>query len=201
GLFCCGWHTPWEYLKEDALIATVTYNKVLGNENLVVPGLPGEMTNSADAWRKTAKEFEELSGRLSYYGMRLGYHNHDSEFTETEGIIPFDHFFETAPGADIQLDNGNALSSGTGYDIYAPLRRFPFRMKTTHLKPYSAKDGYATMIGQDDIDWAKYFSLCYEHQDIDWFIVEYECEEKHGQLEGVEECLKALKKMERGGMI
>ena len=118
-----------------------------------------------------------------------------------EGDIPFHYLYDNTANVGMQLDNGNALSAGPETDIYDPLTRYPGRAKTLHLKPYSQKDGYATMIGEDDIDWPKFFALSYAHQPVEWFIVEYECETRYGQMEGVEACIKALKKMETEGLI
>jgi hypothetical protein len=57
------------------------------------------------------------------------------------------------------------------------------------------------MIGEDDIDWTKFFDLCETHQNVEWYIVEYECEEIYTQMEGIEACIKALKKLEAEGKI
>ena len=57
------------------------------------------------------------------------------------------------------------------------------------------------MIGEDDINWGKFFELCQEHQNIEWHIVEYECEEMYAQLEGIEKCIQALRKLEKEGKI
>jgi sugar phosphate isomerase/epimerase len=202
GLVCCGWHTGWNYLSHTNLLSVISYNKVLGNTNLIVPGLPDDMTNSKAAWLKTADKFNKIAEVLDGYGMCLGYHNHSNDFKFMEGDLPFHHFFDnTINKVIMQLDNGNAWSADPDTDIYDPLTRYPNRAKTLHLKPYSKSKGFATMIGEDDIDWPKFFELCREHQRVDWYIVEYECETLYNQLEGVKLCLQALKKMEGEGEI
>jgi sugar phosphate isomerase/epimerase len=67
-------------------------------------------------------------------------------------------------------------------------------VRTLHHKPYSLKNGFATMVGEDDIDWQRFFALCDENHCVNWHIVEYE-DKKYTQLEGVKLCLEALKKM------
>jgi len=194
GLICCGWHTPWHYVTPSNLMGTITYNKILGNREITVPGLPHEMTNSKAAWLETAKQFNEVAEKLALYGMGLSYHNHAEEFKPMEGELPIYTFMDATKTIGLQLDNGNAFGAGPDTDVYAPLTRYPNRVRTLHHKPYSIQNGFATMIGEDDIDWQKFFKLCDETQQIDWHIVEYE-DEKYAQLDGIEACLHALRKL------
>jgi sugar phosphate isomerase/epimerase len=192
GLICCGWHTPLHYVQPNNLMATITYNKVIGNSEITIPGLPREMTNSKEAWINTAKQLNDVAAKLALYGMKLSYHNHADEFKPMEGDLPIHYLLTHAPLVGLQLDNGNAFSAGRDTDIYAPLTRFGGRIRTLHHKPYSLKDGFATMVGEDDIDWKRFFALCDTHQCVNWHIVEYE-DEKYSQLEGIEKCLNAFK--------
>jgi sugar phosphate isomerase/epimerase len=201
GLVCVGWHTSWDSLSEGSLMAVITYNKVLGNKELVVPWIPDEMTNSKKALLATAKAFEEMAERLAHYGMKLAYHNHNSEFRDVEGDMPIHYLYDNTCLLGMQLDNGNALSAGPDTDIYGLLLRYPNRVRTIHHKPFSLKDGFSTMFGEDSIDWGKFFKLCREHQkNLEWHVVEYE-DEKYSQMEGIELSIKALRKMEAEGKI
>ncbi len=192
-LTCVGWHTPMHYLQPPMLMAAVTYNKVLGNTNIVIPSLPEEMRGSKAAWLKTAETLEALAEKLAGYGMGLGYHNHSDEFIEMEGGLPFHYLFDNTSRLAMQFDNGNAWASGPETDIYDPLTRYAGRARTLHHKPFSLKSGYATMFGRDDIDWQRYLDLTAENQDLEWHIIEYECDKEYGQMEGIELSFKAFK--------
>lgn len=185
-----GWHIGFADINN----TTVEYNRALGNNRLVVPGLPEDFTCSADAWRATAAKFNEASDYLSSEGFELGYHNHDTEYKPLDGEIPWDIFVPATEGkVFIQLDNGNALKGGA--DVVALIKKYPGRGKTVHLKPYSIKDDYATMIGEDDIPWVEFFEELDKQGVTEWYITEYECEEKYTQLDGAKACIDALKKM------
>jgi sugar phosphate isomerase/epimerase len=200
GLVCCGWHTPFDHVQDDRLDAAIAYNKAIGNRNIVIPGLPRENTASPEAWRKTAEFFNGLSRELTLQGMTVGYHNHSSEFVKLDGQTPYDIFFDNTDRAVVmQLDNGNALSGGA--DVCAYVRKYPGRARTVHLKPYSLRDGFDTMIGRDDIPWTEFMGLCQSVGGTQWYIVEYESEKLYEPLEGVRLCLDALRQMQREGKI
>ena len=205
GLVCCGWHTPWNYVEDDRFDETVAYFKEIGNKYVVIPGLPAEMTNSKEAWLKTAAEFNRVAEKLKPHGMILGYHNHSSEFQSMDGELPFHILFSnTDPSVVVQMDNGNALSGGA--DIMDAISRYPGRARTVHLKPYKLgcekpEDGFATMIGEDDVPWAEFMKWCSTQGATEWYIVEYESEAMYTQFEGIEKCLESLKEMESKGEI
>lgn len=203
GLICCGWHTPWTYVQDDRFDETVAYFKEIGNQNVIIPGLPRELTNSKEAWLKIAGEFNRLSEKLKRHGMRIGYHNHASEFAYMDGEQPFHILFSnTVPDVIVQVDNGHVLRGGG--DVMAAITPYPGRAKSVHLKPYklgceNLNDGYDTMIGEDDVPWTEFMTWCLKHGGTEWFIVEYESEKLYTPFEGIEKCLKVLKKMEAEG--
>jgi sugar phosphate isomerase/epimerase len=117
-----------------------------------------------------------------------------------DGQLPFTVFFDsTDPAIVVQMDNGNALSGGG--DVMAVMRRYPGRARSVHLKPYSKERGSAPIIGEDDNDWAAFMQWCRESGGTEHYIVEYENDQAHPQMEGVDLCLKALREMEKSGRI
>ena len=200
GLQCCGWHTPWSYVQDDKLDATIAYNKTVGNRYVIIPGLPVTCTYSIKAWKATAAKFNALAEKLAAHDLILGYHNHSSEFVKKRGQVPYDVFFSnTNKDIVMQLDNGNAMSGGA--DVCALIKRYPGRVQTVHIKPYSKTDGFDTMIGEDDIPLPEFMKLCDEVGGTKWYIVEYESEALHTPLAGVQMCLEKLKEMQTKGII
>ena len=208
GLLCCGWHTPVDYLADDRLAATAAYFRTVGNQNVIVPGLPAEMTASRTAWLRTADLFNRTAGRLADFGMRLGYHNHVDEVVFYAGSqeCPLTVFGDnTDSSIIIQMDNGHVLN-GRGFGMLDLIRRYPGRFASVHLKPYDlgkgAADrdaGYQTMIGEDDVPWAEFMTLCRKIGGTQWYVVEYESIELYPELEGVGKCLQSLQAMEARG--
>jgi len=192
GLVCCGGHLGLNTLMGDELAKTMEFNRILGNKNLVVPGLPAEYRESRQAWLETAKLFNELSDKVAEDGFLVGYHNHAVEFTEMDGELPWDTFFgNTKQEVIMQLDTGNAVHGGG--DPIPYVAKYPGRAITVHLKEYSATNDKA-LIGEGDTDWAKLFELCETTGGTEWYIVEQESY-AFPPLECVDKCLQNLRKM------
>ncbi len=192
GLKMPGSHLSLKLLLGDELKRTIEFEQTLGNQNLVVPGLPEERCNSRDAWLESAQLFNELAEKLRPHGMRIGYHNHTVEFTPMDGEMPWDTFFgNTVPDVIMQVDIGNALH-GSGEPVPF-IERYPGRALTVHLKEFSASDKTA-IIGEGDVLWDRLFAVCESVGGTEWYIVEQESY-AYPPLECVAKCLEALKKM------
>ena len=200
GLACCGWHTPFALIQDDQLDATIVFNRAVGNDKIIVPGIPAELRRSRADWLKLAEFFNRLADKLAVHGMVTGYHNHHVEFTRLDGETPWDTFFgHTQPSVIMQLDNGNALMGGG--DVVEIVEKYPGRAVTVHLKPYTViapeadRDaGFRPLIGEDDVPWAAFFRACETVGGTQWYIVEYESD-AFPPLEAVDRCLQALRAM------
>ncbi|MEE2658653.1 MAG: sugar phosphate isomerase/epimerase [Candidatus Latescibacterota bacterium] len=192
GLKVAGTHIRIDTLLGNGLAATVEFNNTLGNCYLIVPGLAEEYRESADAWRRTAGVFNEISRRLDAENMRTGYHNHTMEFEELDGQIPWDLFCEgTAERVVTQLDIGHCLRAGG--DPVAALNKYPRRAQLVHVKEYAAVDE-AALVGEGDVDWSVMFEACETVGDTRWYIVEQE-RYPVSPMESVERCLANLRKL------
>ena len=192
GLKIAGWHTPIANLMPNLIEAAIVYNKLIGNNSLVVPALPVEYTAAREGWLKAADILQNAGKRLAEEGMYTGYHNHHTEFTPVEGDTPWDIMANaTDKSVALQIDTGNCMRGGG--DPLALMRKYPGRSRTVHLKPFSKKDEFVTMISRDDTDWAAVKEIC--ANETEWYIVEYECETLYKPLEGINLCLKALKEL------
>ena len=193
GLKMAGTHIGLDTLRGDELERTVEFNKTLGNKYLIVPGLSRERTESPEAWRETARIFNEIAERLKPYDMLTGYHNHHTEFQPFEnGELPWDLFFgNTRDDVVMQFDCGNAKHGGG--DAPPFLERYPGRAVTVHLKEYSSTNDKA-LIGEGEIPWDRIFELCETTGGTEWYIVEQESY-AYPPMECVARCLDNLREM------
>ena len=191
GLQCCGTHIGLETLLGDSLPKTLEFNQTLGNKFLIVPGLADQYTKTRQAWQGTAVIFNELADKVKSQGMRVGYHNHTTEFKELDGELPWDTFFgKTKKAVVMQFDTGNAMQGGGDATVY--LARYPGRAATVHVKPFSKAKPNA-LLGDDELPWPKIFELCETTGGTEWYIVEYESD-AYPPLVSVQKTFEVLKK-------
>lgn len=190
GLVCCGWHTPWASVQPDKIEETIKLNQAVGNKYVIIPGIAA---TTHEEWTQRGYELNVAADTLAKYGMRTGYHCHDTDFKLIDGKTTFDTFMGvTTNRAVMQLDTGNAMAGNA--DIMGLLNKYPGRCKTIHLKPYGAEKKYEALIGEDDCPWKDIFQFCQEKGDTEWYIIEYECP-IYPALEAVDKCLKAVRAM------
>jgi sugar phosphate isomerase/epimerase len=189
GLKCCGTHIGLQTMLGDALQPTIEFNRILGNQNLVVPSLPAK---NIEAWIKHAETFSEVAEKLKSHKMRIGYHNHTVEFKPLDGQIPEDVFFTHASkDVFVQLDIGHCAHGGADPAVY--LKKFPGRVISVHVKEYSPAKRDA-LVGEGDVKWAEVLQACETIAGTEWYIVEEESGAYKG-LEGIERSLQNLKKL------
>ena len=189
-LKCCGTHTALDTLLGDNLAKTIEFNQTLGNQFLIVPGLGGKYTSSREAWKKTAELFNELADKVKPHKMRVGYHNHTTEFKPLDGELPWDTFFGgTKKEVVMQFDTGNAMIGGGDATVF--LKKYPGRATTVHIKPFSKAKPNA-LLGEDELPWPDIFKLCETSARTQWYIVEYESD-AFPPLISVEKCFNVLR--------
>ncbi len=158
GLKCCGTHIQLETLLGEQLPRTVEFNRILGNRFLIVPSLPEKYRKSRASWIEAAEVFNELAEKVKPQGMRVGYHNHNLEFTPVGGEVPEDIFFDHARKEVIlQFDTGNGMSVGGDPMIFLP--KYPGRAASIHVKAYSKTKPNA-LLGADELPWRDIFHVC-----------------------------------------
>jgi len=73
-----------------------------------------------------------------------------------------------------EIATGNAMMGGVSpSEVLGILRRYPGRATTVHLKAFSPVNERA-LIGEGDMRWREFFSLCETVGGTEWYIVEQE---------------------------
>ena len=187
---CSGTHTGLQELLGDRFERTVEIHKTLGTRFVIVPGGIDRALHTVAGNEMTAFLFNELADKLKKVDMEIGYHAHGGDFQKIEGETAWDRFFaKTRQNVFMQMDIGNCLESGG--DPYEPIKKFPGRSKSIHLKEAGAGDA---PIGEGKVDWKRIFELCETVGGTEWYVVEYEVGSAD-KLDGVEACIKNLRKM------
>ena len=123
--------------------------------SVVCTTAPGR-NKTADDWKWHADELNALGERTKRDGVLTGYHTHPIEFTDVEGVVPFDLLLKTDPGlVRMQLDVGACAVAGK--DPVAYLTRYRDHYFSIHVK--DVKDGkLGVAVGEGILDWKKIFA-------------------------------------------
>jgi len=165
GLGCTICHFVLEAYNEDSFSKTMdTAHALKGVKTVIVTGAGGRAEGkkgqkaTLDDWKWMAGQLNEIGQKVQKEGFQLGYHNHNMEFVETDGKIPYDLLMELTDPKIVkyQIDVGN-LTFGGG-DAYHYLSAYPNRYLSLHVKDF--KPGMAAVpVGDGILDWKRIFAL------------------------------------------
>jgi sugar phosphate isomerase/epimerase len=133
----------------------MSFSHDLGLKNIICAPAP-EKTQTVDDWKWQADRLNELGEKVRKSGFRLGYHNHDLEFTQIEGTRPYDVLMEhTDPKiVSFQIDVGNLTFGGA--DAIEYLDKYAGRYFSMHAKDY-LPGKTSVPVGQGILNWKKIF--------------------------------------------
>jgi sugar phosphate isomerase/epimerase len=193
GLQACGFHHTLDELQGDKLAASIEFNQAIGNRNLIIRSLAPPVYTSADLLKKTADTINGVAERLKTHTMRVGYHNHTTDFNRIDGEYWWNRFADlTTKDVVLQFDTGNA-SEMQGVTPQEFIRRNAGRTISMHVKPFSKKEPTA-YLGADELDWPAIMTAAETVGGIEWYIIEYE-KEGVPPFEALKANLDSFKKM------
>jgi sugar phosphate isomerase/epimerase len=193
-LKAAGFHHNLSDLFPDKLPATIEFNKALGNQNLIIRSLPPAVYNSVDMLKQTADTINAVAEKLKPHNLRVGYHNHTTDFNRLDGEYWWNRFADaTSKDVVLQFDTGNA-SEKEGVDVVAVLQRNPGRVKSMHVKPFS-KTAPNAFIGADELKWPAIMTAAETVAGVELYIIEYEKETGKPPIEDLKANLEAFKKL------
>lgn len=165
GLGCTICHFVLEAYNNESFSKTMdTAHALKGVTTVVVTGAGGRAEGekgqkaTIDDWKRLAGQLNEIGQKVQREGFQLGYHNHNMEFIETDGKIPYDILLESTDPKLVkyQIDVGN-LTFGGG-DAYQYLSAYPTRYLSLHVKDF--RPGMAAVpVGDGILDWKRIFAL------------------------------------------
>jgi sugar phosphate isomerase/epimerase len=155
GLSAPAAHVPLQQIREapDDLIQAA---QAIGHDYLVCPYLQEADRSSLDAYRQRASEFSDFGKRCSDAGLQFAYHNHDFEFQEMDGTLPFDVLLEETDPNHVQMELDLYWVVAAGHNPTDYITRNPDRYPLCHVKDRDA-DGNMVSVGAGTMDFASIF--------------------------------------------
>jgi len=193
-LKAAGFHHTLAELRADKLNATIEFNQALGNRNLIIRSLPPAVYEKLDLLKQTTDEINGIAEKLKPHNLRVGYHNHTTDFNRLDGEYWWNRFADgTSKDVVLQFDTGNA-SEKEGVDVVEVLKRNPGRVKSMHIKPFSKASPNA-FLGADELNWPAIMTAAETVAGVELYIIEYEKDTGPPPIEDLTANLAAFKKL------
>jgi len=192
GIRCYSTHNDLKAFSSNGIAKAIQLNNILG-AHYIVMAYPGKMMD-IDDWKKVAETLNKANETMEAEGLNAGYHNHDIEWRVTDGQLPLEVIAKnTDPSIMLQLDVGTCLEAGS--DPVAWIDKNPGRIRSLHLKDWSAEKGYKVLFGEGSANWSKIFAAAEDKGGVQYYLIEQEGS-AYSEIETAKRCLATLRKMQ-----
>ena len=156
GLRCESCHYQFRELKEN-LDDRMAFATGLGLKQMVLSsfGLPAN-ASLAD-YKQAAQDLNRIGERTQKAGFQLGYHNHNNEFKELDGVLIYDELMRQFDAKLVKMQFQVAVIS-LGFEAATYLTKYPGRFLSMHLADYDTAEKKAVPVGSGVVDWKKLFA-------------------------------------------
>jgi sugar phosphate isomerase/epimerase len=156
GLRCESCHYNLRELKEN-LEERIAYAKELGLTQMVLAS-PGVRPGAPMAdWARAAEELNKIGEQTQKAGIQAGYHNHDGEFHEIDGVLIYDELMRRFDAKLVRMQFQVSVIS-LGFEAAAFLAKKPGRFISMHLQDWSPTTKKTVAVGAGAVDWKKTFA-------------------------------------------
>ncbi len=155
GLGCESCHYQFTELKEN-LDDRIAFAKELGLKQMVLStfGLPG--TASMSDWSKGAHDLNKIGEQIQKAGLQPGFHNHNFEFREIDGVLIYDHLMGELDPKIVKMQFQVSVID-QGYEAATYFKKYPGRFLSIHLQDWNPTEKKQVAIGKGIVNWKKTF--------------------------------------------
>lgn len=191
GIHCYSTHNDATYFTPQNLNRVRDLNQILGCKYAVLAWT--DPKTGVEGWKAVADKLNSTSDALASAGLKVGYHNHQAEFTGAPGQRPMDFLAKnTQPAVMLQLDVGTCLEAGS--DPVTWIQANPGRIRSIHCKDWSPDPNvaYKTLFGEGKADWKAIFQAAEGIGGVEYYLIEQEGS-RFPELETARRCLQAFR--------
>ncbi len=176
GMEACGTHSPWERMTDPAeLKKLIAEHKEIGCTDIGLGMKPGNFPNTYEGYTDFIKQVNEICKIVTDNGLTFGYHNHELEFQQFNGVRAIDRLIEECPGIHFILDVFWVQAGGANPSVY--IDKLKGRIKIMHLKDFrvAGRTRQFAEIGQGNLDWADIIPRC-RNNGIPYAVIEQDAD-------------------------
>ena len=154
GLAAPSAHVGYDLFAQDSS-AAIGHAVAMGHKYLVIPYLADHL-RALDDYRRHGENFNLWGEQCKAAGLQLAYHNHDFEFHETDGEIPYDLLLSETDADLVNMQLDLAWAHAANVDPIAYFKAWPGRFPSLHIKDFNAEAGESD-IGDGDVPFESIF--------------------------------------------
>ncbi len=193
GIVCFSTHNGPNSFTSENIGKAVELNKIIGSKMIIMAS--AGRVDGLSGWKRVAEQLNRAAETAKAAGLRVGFHNHQTEFQPVEGDLPMNVLAKNT-GRDVvlQLDVGTCVHAG--HDPVKWIEQNPGRIASVHCKDWSSdpNKGYRVLFGEGSAPWAKIFEAAERVGGVENYLIEQEGSD-YPPLETVERCLANYRKM------
>lgn len=145
-----------------------------GQDYMVLPYLMAEDRKSIDDYKKICEQVNKAGEVCNAAGVRFGYHNHEFEFEELEGQLPYDLMLSEIDQKNCGMELDLYWVVRAGYDPIQYFENHPGRFEQWHVKDMDKSDNNRNAdIGTGTIDFKSIFAKA-DQSGMQHFYIEQE---------------------------
>ncbi len=190
GLQAAGSHIGISELKAN-LDHTIDYSLEIHSPYIICPGLPEEMRDSSDSYKRTAEQFNRIGERCKENGIQFGYHNHDIEFQKFDGEYGLDLLMNHTHSDHLFVELDTFWVEHAGLHSIDFIHQYKERCRVLHMKDMKNKEDKSNIeVGSGIMDFTSITAAAKQYK-VEWYTVEQE-EFDLPQLKSIELSLQYL---------
>jgi sugar phosphate isomerase/epimerase len=156
GLKCQSCHYQFRELRQN-LDERVAFAKELGLTQMVLSTFGIRPDAAMADWTKAAEELNKIGEQIQKSGIQLGFHNHNFEFKEIDGVLVYDQLMRTFDPKLVKMQFQTSVVS-LGYEAATYFRKYPGRFVSIHVADWSSTEKKPVAVGKGVINWKDLFS-------------------------------------------
>jgi sugar phosphate isomerase/epimerase len=154
GLGCVSSHFRMEELKGQ-LDDRIAWAKEVGMKQMICATMPVRHDVPLAKWLEACDDLNKIGEQTQKAGLQIGYHNHDFEFKEIDGLLIYDEMMKRLDPKLVKMQFQVAIPPQ--YNPVDFVAKYPGRFISLHLSDWTA-ERKEVAIGQGAIDWKKLFT-------------------------------------------
>ncbi|MEO5996362.1 MAG: sugar phosphate isomerase/epimerase [Chitinophagaceae bacterium] len=145
---------------DDDVKVQIDKAKAVGQEYLTVSSFSHANSKTTDDYKRVAERFNQAGKICKSSGIKLGYHNHNTEFDPLNGgVSGYDVLLKETDPALLHMELDLYWAVRGGQDPVEMFKKYPGRFEMWHVKDMDkSKTNRNTEIGNGSIDFKKIFA-------------------------------------------